>query len=187
MASSFLDALLGIIANSGVPLELEGTLNFTGGLQAKRNQIAGTIDVTNTGDFANSETGGGNPTLKVSAERTDTIVTLLTATNVNKDFDLIPDNALAPVDGYYQITVNLVVKMITALSFHRLSAVIDGKVDSGTLTIVGVQTDLPGGDDTGLTLTLTADSDNLRANLANATGETVNGYVQIGWLRTDLI
>jgi hypothetical protein len=180
--SSFLDAQLGIIQNDGVEIDAEGALNFKNGLRAERNVTAGSIDVSSTGTFTNDAVGGGNAQLKVAPEQTAAVVTLLTATNVDNDFDPV-------ANGYYQFGVNIVVQQITTLSHHRVSAVIDAKRDGGVMTIIGLQTDLPGGDDdtAQVVLTLTATGGSLRVNLANTTGETLNGYVQVGWLKTDLV
>lgn len=46
MASDWILALLGGIQNDGASLELEGAINYTGGLQAVRNTASGTVDVS---------------------------------------------------------------------------------------------------------------------------------------------
>jgi hypothetical protein len=131
--------------------------------------------------FENNETAfGGTPTLRVAPEETHSVSAL--ATGANADYDTDPG-----ANGYFQFTVLAVAKMATAGTYHRVSAVIDAIRTGGTLTVRGTQVDLSGGDSTGLTLTLSATSGSLRANLANATGETVNGYVNVGWLKTDEI
>jgi hypothetical protein len=135
----------------------------------------------NSFEFVNTTANGGNPTLKVAPAATAQVSALATATNANYDATLTQL-------GYYQFTVCAIVKMTTANTYHRVSAVIDAvRTGPTTLTIMGAQVDLPGGDDTGLTLTLSATSGNIRANLANATGETVDGYVHFGWIRSDEI
>jgi hypothetical protein len=135
----------------------------------------------NSFEFVNTTANGGNPTLKVAPAATAQVSGLATAANANYDATLTQL-------GYYQFTVCAIVKMTTANTYHRVSAVIDAvRTGPTTLTIMGTQVDLPGGDDTGLTLTLSATSGNIRANLANATGETVDGYVHFGWIRSDEI
>lgn len=129
--------------------------------------------------FTNFSAGGGNPTLKVAPESAVPITSLATASNANFDTD-------PGVDGYYQFTVEALVRKVAAGTYHRISAIIDARRVSGTMTIVGSQVDLPGGDATGFTLTLSATSGSIRANLANASGETADGFMQTGWKRSDL-
>jgi hypothetical protein len=143
---------------------------------------AGGLDAYDTNDFefANRSTDGGTPTLKVAPHHAVLLDPLATAADIDTDFN-------PGVDGYYQITACAVVQMATAETYHRVSAVVDAIRVSDVLTLVGAQVDLPGGDPTGMTLTFDVDGGNIRVNLANATGETVNGNLFVGWMRSDLV
>lgn len=131
--------------------------------------------------FTNPEADGGNPTLRVAPETTHHVDAVLTGTTANYDTD-------PGLDGYYQFTVTAFVKLATAGTRRRVSATIDAVRVGGGLTIEGSQVDLGGGNNSGVSLTLSdggASPGDLRAALENTTGETVNGHIIVGWLKTD--
>jgi hypothetical protein len=131
--------------------------------------------------FVNATSGAGSIGLKVAPEAYAAVTSLATADNVNADLD--PSE-----NGFFTFTVSVLVKRLTGLEYRKVAAVISARRVAGTMTIEGTQSNLEiGATTTGITITLTATSGSLRVNVANATGETVNGRIHVGWIREDLI
>lgn len=131
--------------------------------------------------FSDSTSGAGNIRLKVAPQGYGAVTSLSDSANVNVDITLSEN-------GTYQFEVVFRGKRATTLDRRTKAAMICGNRVSNTLTMEGTQVDLDiGGLGTGVTITLTATSGNLRVNVANATGETLNGRVHVGWVLEDLI
>lgn len=130
--------------------------------------------------FTDSTSGAGNIRAKVAPQGYGAVTSLSTASNTNVDITLSEN-------GTYQFSVVVRVKMATAGTRLTKAAVICGNRVSGTLTIEGTQLDVEIGDGTGIAITLSATSGNLRVNVANTTGETVSGRVHVGWFVEDLL
>lgn len=130
--------------------------------------------------FASPTSGAGNIQTQVAPQAYVAVSSLATASNANYDVD-------PGVNGTFLFSVIVRVKMATAGTRLTVAAQICANRSSGTLTIEGSQLDVAIGNSTGLTLTLSATSGSLRANLANATGETVSGRVHVGWFVEDLL
>jgi hypothetical protein len=130
--------------------------------------------------FADATSGAGNIRLKVAPQGYGAVSALATAGNVNVDITLSEN-------GSYDFFVLVRLKLVGG-GRRTIAARISGNRVSGTLTMEGTRVDVDmGGDATGITLTLSATSGNLRVNVANATGSTVNGRVHAGWTIEDLI
>ncbi len=148
------------------------------------SNAAPTATDPNSITFEDLTSGAGSIGCKVAPEAYVAVSSLATAGNVNCDVTLSEN-------GYYTFTATVLVKLATAGTYRKVGAVITGKRSgspSATLTMEGTQVNLSlGSTTTGLTVTLSATSGNLRVNVANATGETVSGRVHVGWEREDLL
>jgi hypothetical protein len=145
--------------------------------------VAGTNDasltVTGNATASNPESNGGNPTVSLSADDTAQVSSLADSSNANYDFP-IADN------GVYSDGIRVVLRMATTGTTLTGSFAVDF-VRAGSVTLVGSAVQGATGDLTGVTVTISASSSNLRVNVANATGETLNGYIQRGAVRSDLV
>jgi hypothetical protein len=149
-------------------------------LAAAVNQILGRLASGNIGAFnpndyvfTNLDSGGGNPSTKVGPHEARAFASLSTAANRNEDFTL-------SADGYYRFRVTLLVRLASAGAYRTITQTVDGVRASGTLTILGTAQQVATGVPTGLTMTLSATSGNLRANVANAAGASVVCYIEFG-------
>lgn len=141
----------------------------------------GNIIQSGTNRFIDTSANSGNIRLKVAPEANAAVTTLATGTDVDLDITLTEN-------GFYTFTVVCFVKLATALTYRKLSAIVSARRVAGTLTPEAAQVDLNLGSlTTGITLTLSANSGNLRVNVDNTTGETVDGRVHVGWELEDLI
>lgn len=130
--------------------------------------------------FTDATSGAGNIRLKVAPQGYGAVTSLATAGNVDVDITLSEN-------GSYDFFVLVRLKLVGG-SKRTAAARICGNRESGTLTMEGTQVPVDlGGNGAGITLSLTATSGNLRVNVANATGSTVNGRVHVGWTLEDLI
>jgi hypothetical protein len=129
--------------------------------------------------FANLDAAAGNASLRVAPELSGAVTSLATANNVNVDLTL-------STNGYYTFTIFVLLTRASTGDRRRVALTVDAERVSGTLTIVGDPTAIPGGVDTGVTVTASANSGNLRVNVANDTGETVNGRVLASPLLQDI-
>ncbi len=134
----------------------------------------------NAYSFTNSEANGGNPTLKVAPEDTAQVSSLATATNNDYDFAI-------GTDGVYRGSVTVTLKRATTGDYRTVDLAVHFTRASSTVTLVGSAVTSSTGTGTGITVAISDSTSNLRVNVANATGETVNGYVHAGWVRSDLI
>lgn len=111
-----------------------------------------------------------NEISRTLAGRFSSISSLATAANANYDFSL-------DTDGIYSIGIRIVIE---TTSYDRvwIGSVI-AKKESSAVTLIGSATASSIGDSTNITVTVSGNSSNLRVNVANATGETANGHVEI--------
>ncbi len=137
------------------------------------------LTVAGNATASNREANGGNPTVSLSAEDTIQVSSLADSSNDNFDFP-IADN------GVYSDGVRVVLRMATAGTTLTGSFAVDF-VRAGSVTLVGSAVQGATGDLTGVTVAISGSASNLRVNVANATGETLNGYIQRGAVRSDLI
>lgn len=97
-------------------------------------------------------------------------------------------------EGYYDLTVAFTGVMATSGTYRKATVAVDATIKdlAGTLTLVleGSQSDLPGGDNSGVTVTvgpgLGGDIRNVLVEVANATGEDLEGYVDVGYSKRKL-
>lgn len=130
--------------------------------------------------FADATSGAGNIRLKVAPQGYGAVTALADAANVNVDISLADD-------GSYDFFVLARLKLVGGTR-RTVAARICANRSAGALSIEGSQVDVAlGGVTTGITLTLSATGGDLRVNVANATGSTVNGRVHAGWTIEDLI
>jgi hypothetical protein len=161
---------------SGLPSQAANTILGNG----TTSSASPTATAPNAFWFADATSGAGNIRLKVAPQGYGAVAALATAGNVNVDITLSEN-------GSYDFFVLVRVKLVAG-GRRTVAARISGNRVSDTLTMEGTQVDVDmGGDATGITLTLSATSGNLRVNVANATGSTVNGRVHAGWTLEDLI
>lgn len=130
--------------------------------------------------FTDATSGAGNIRGKVAPQGYGAVTSLATAGNVNVDITLSEN-------GTYQFSVVLRARMATAGTRLTKAVTLCANRVSGTLTLEGTPLPVAIGDGTGLTVTVSATSGNLRVNVANATGETINGRVHVGWFVEDLL
>ncbi len=91
------------------------------------------------------------------------------------------------INGCYRFACTTRLKLLGGTS-RRVSANIEAIIVNGVLTVEGSQVPVSGGVSTGMTLTLSGPGSNiLRANVANAVADTVNGRCTLGWAVEDLL
>lgn len=167
-----------IVLDAGEPLTWPTADGYSGSVMTTDGY--GTLSLVEPNDLVFSVSESNNIRLKVAPQGNGTVTSLATASNVNVDITLSED-------GSYDFFVMVRLKLV-ASTRRTVAARICGNRESGTLTMEGSQVDVNmGGLTSGITITLTATSGNLRVNVANATGSTVNGYVHVGWVLEDLI
>lgn len=130
--------------------------------------------------FVDATSGAGNIRGQVAPQGYGAVTSLATAGNVNVDITLTEN-------GTYQFSVVLRARMATAGTRLTKAVAVCANRVSGTLTLEGTALPVAIGDGTGITLTVSATSGNLRVNVANSTGETISGRVHVGWFIEDLL
>jgi len=164
MASSWIDGLLGNIQNNGTALELEGSLNFKGGLKAVRNTASGTID-------ASLGTVSSPDELLVvdelSTQARQSTLSLADAATHTSTRAAIVNNRLIYVTWLVRLTISSVTHVAPYEAIYKR----DG---AGALTIISEQelTAPP----TGITVSADTSADTLELDVANTTGGVVDVY-----------
>lgn len=143
---------------------------------------AGGLSIANLGAVTstNPEANGGSPTVSLAPDDTAQINALTTGSNANYDFAI-------GTDGVYRDGITVTAKMATAGTYLTADFAVHYRRESSTVTLIGSAIQGSTGDDAGMTVTFSGSSSNLRVNVANATGETVSGYINRGAIRTSLI
>lgn len=118
--------------------------------------------------------------LRAKHNASATVSNLGNGSNTNYD---IPINR----DGVYAAAVRIVLKRETTEDDRTWIGVVEFKRQSSTVTPIGSVAPGSSGDATGLTITITGSSSNLRININNATGEEVDGRIFVDWDRAELI
>ena len=112
-------------------------------------------------------------TAQASAE----IDNLSTATDEDFDFPIT-------VEDVYQARV-VVMLRLTGGGYRTWTGKVDFSFASATLALLGSAAAESSGDSTGVAVTVSASSPNLRVNVNNTTGVTANGWVKVFWERDE--
>ncbi len=133
-----------------------------------------------------TETGAGGYESTPAPQLTAAITALTNTSTANSDFDF---GALSLPDGYYQISVSVVVKRATTGDYRELRFAFSATFVGGTLTLMAAPSALTGAwNSAGISAAITVQAtDNLRVALTNSSTETVNGRVHISFGRQPLI
>lgn len=132
------------------------------------------------------EVGAGSYESTPAPQLTASVVALATGNSANYDFDF---GTLGLTDGYYQISVSLVVKRATTGDYRELRFAFSATLISGALVLMGTPAALTGAwNSAGIAATISVQAtDNLRVALTNSSSETVNGRVHISFGKQPLI
>lgn len=164
-------------------------IDWRGNARTSANAGGGTSLVGNP-EGANTDVGGSGASLKLAPNKsfaTGTIADAASGVYTVEDLKLNED--------YFDLAVTCLVRMTTTDAFRKIAQVVDVSVvdvaGTLTLTIEGAAAGVSGGDPTGLTLTLAQEAGvgnegNLEITLANATGESIEGYIDVGWIERAL-
>lgn len=105
------------------------------------------------------------------------------ADSANTDVDIVLDR-----DGYYTYTVNILARMDTAGTYLERRYTGSARRVSDIMTLQAAAVEVTGGwDGTGITVTISATGGNIRVNVANSSGEVVDGRVHLNYMVQDLI
>ncbi len=133
-----------------------------------------------------TETGAGGYESTPAPQLTAAITALANTNTANSDFDF---GVLSLPDGYYQISVSVVIKRATTGDYRELRFAFSATLISGALVLMGTPAALTGAwNSAGIAATISVQAtDNLRVALTNSSTETINGRVHISFGRQPLI
>lgn len=131
-------------------------------------------------EFTNDTPGGGNPRQKVAPDYARAVPVIADGASLDIDFDPGFDNA------YFTISALATLRLENG-QYRRVAAMIDAHFDTGVFFTDGAQVSIPGGNDAGVTLTLSSAVGGLRVNIANSSGGLIAGTIEVSWSKRDAV
>jgi hypothetical protein len=174
------DIALAVVTGSGGGggLPAQGPNTIVG--NAGTTTVVPTAQAPQGFEFVNSTAGAGNIRGKVAPQGFGAIAGLTNGGNTNVDIALTEN-------GTYQFSILVRAKMATSGTRLTRAVMVCANRESGTLTLEGTPLAIDIGVGSGIALTVSTNAGNLRVNVANSSGETLNGRVHVGWFVEDLI